>query len=138
MFHVACAFVVCVLSALGCAKNAAKSTQNSTGGGSDDGSGEAQIEPLVFTMTAPASGAIRDADTVTAEGTWSGGLDTVVTVNGADVGPAGSWSVESAHADVTWPDSPLWPVLGDAQDAEGSWSRARATLIQERRLRRWM
>ena len=60
-----------VLSALGCAKNAAKSTQNSTGGGSDDGSGEAQIEPLVFTMTAPASGAIRDADTVTAEGTWS-------------------------------------------------------------------
>lgn len=119
-----------VLSALGCAKNAAKSTQNGTGDGADDDSGDAPVEPLVFTMTAPESGAIRDADTVAAEGTWSGGLDTVVTVNGADVGPAGSWSVESAHADVTWPDSPLWPVLGDAQDAEGSWSRARATLIQ--------
>jgi hypothetical protein len=80
-------------------------------------------------MTAPTSGAIVSADTLSAEGTWSGGLDTVVTVNGQDVGPAGTWSVSTARSDVPWPDSPLWPVLGDAQDAEGSWARARSTLI---------
>ncbi len=114
-------------AAVGCAKNSAKGTQNTTEAG--DGEGEEVVEPLVFTMTAPTSGAILDADQVTAEGTWSGGLDTVVTVNGADVGAAGNWSIDTAHSDVPWPDSPLWPIVGDARDAEGSWQRARATLI---------
>ena len=116
--------------AAGCAKNAAKSTPNNTGSTAEGDGDEEVVEPLAFEMTAPASGAIVDAGSVTAEGTWSGGLDTVVTVNGVDVGAAGSWSQSSDHSDVLWPDSPLWPVLGDARDAEGTWLRARATLIQ--------
>ncbi|HCH66308.1 MAG: hypothetical protein CL927_06850 [Deltaproteobacteria bacterium] len=121
--------MIMAISLLGCAKNAAKGTQNTAENG-DDVDADAPVEPLVFSMTAPTSGAILDADSVTAEGSWSGGVDTVVHVNGVDVGSAGVWSVDVPHASVAWPDSPLWPVLGNAQDAEGSWARARATLIQ--------
>ena len=122
-------FFLLALSA-GCAKNKAAGTEGTTGGeAGEGGEGAEPVEPLQFTMTAPTSGAIVAADSLSAEGSWSGGLDTVVTVNGQDVGPAGSWSVSTARSDVPWPDSPLWPVLGDAQDAEGSWARARSTLI---------
>jgi len=117
--------------AAGCAKNTTKGTQGNTDGtgGEGEGEGEEVVEPLAFTLTAPSSGAIVRDSNVVAEGSWSGGLDTVVTVNGVDVGPEGSFAVDSAHTDVPWPDSPLWPVLGDARDAEGSWLRARSTLI---------
>jgi hypothetical protein len=121
-------FLLVTLSLVGCAKNSSKNTQTVT-----EPTDEEPVEPtdpILLTMTAPSSGGIVDVDSVTAEGTWSGGLDTVVAVNGTDVGPAGSWSVNTDHAAVLWPDSPLWPVLADARDAEGSWARARATLIQ--------
>lgn len=122
--------LLCLLAAAGCAKKATKGAQGTADAGEGEGEDEVVVEPLAFTMTAPSSGAIVDASSVTAEGSWSGGLDTVVTVNGTDVGAAGSWSVSTDHADAPWPDSPLWPVLGDARDAEGSWLRARSTLIQ--------
>ncbi len=121
-------FLLATLSMVGCAKNSTKNTQQGTGPTEEESA--APVDPILFTMTAPSSGGIVDVDAVTAEGSWSGGLDTVVMVNGADVGPAGDWSIDTAHDEVPWPDSPLWPVLGDARDTEGSWARARATLIQ--------
>lgn len=126
--HAACLPVL--LIAAGCAKNPEKGTTAATDDGTTGTTTEEPVEPLLFEMTAPTSGAIVDADSVTAEGSWSGGLDTVVTVNGVVIDQEGDFSLESSHSDVLWPDSPLWPVLGDAHDQEGTWARARATLIQ--------
>lgn len=111
-----------------CAKDPAKGAQ---GAADQSEKGDDTVEPLEFTMTAPSSGAFVSSSSVTAEGSWAGGRGTVVTVNGVDIGASepGSWSLSSSHSDVRWPDSPLWPVLGDARDSDGAWMRARATLI---------
>jgi len=115
-----------------CAKNAEKGTTGAADDGRESGEGEGESLPLDFTMTAPSSGAIVSSGQVDAEGTWSGNASAVVSVNGVDVGVSepGSWSLSTDHSDVAWPDSPLWPVLGDARDAStNEWKRARATLI---------
>ena len=106
-----------------CAKNADKGTAGvdpAPSDGDGDSDGEEEVVPLDFTMTAPTSGGILASDSVTAEGTWAGGSDAVVTVNGVAIeGSPGAWSLSSSHGDVPWPDSPLWPVLGDARDGNG-------------------
>jgi hypothetical protein len=125
--------VLLVLLLPACAKDANKGADGATdnpGDGDGDGDGEDDVVPLEFSMTAPTSGAIVASSQIDAEGTWAGGADAVVTVNGVDVGsPPGAWSLSSSHSDVDWPDSPLWPVLGDARDSSGQWMRARSTLI---------
>lgn len=105
---------------------------NRKGDVADTGSVDAQgaTEPLVFDLTAPASGAFVGSDSVTVEGTLSGPASATATVNGADVGAAGDFSVTTSHGEVVWPDSPLWPILGDARDGGEQWLRDRVTLIQ--------
>lgn len=111
-----------------CGNDELKTTGDNTTSGAE-GENEDAVEPLQFSLTAPSDGQFVSAASVTAEGSWSGGRNTVVTVNGEDVGPAGTFSLASDHANVPWPDSPLWPILGDAHDDDGSWIRARSTLI---------
>lgn len=102
----------------------------SDGSDGGDGGDGGDIEPLMFEMTAPSSGAFLVDSSVEARGSWSGGQNGWAAVNGVDVGAAGEFSLSSSHGDTTWPSSPLWPVLGEAQDDSGQWIRARSTLIQ--------
>ncbi len=104
------------------------STDENSGEDGTDGS-DAPPPELRFTMDSPSNGTFRSNNKVEASGTWSGGLDGSASVNGEDVGGEGDWSMDTSHQDTLWPDSPLWPVMGSAQDSTGQWVRARATLI---------
>lgn len=120
-----------LLLALTACKNDADLVKDDVGG--DEGGGDeggAPVEPLAFTMTGPDSGAFEPGSSLTATGTWSGGASPTLTVNGAASSPAaGEWSVQTDRGAVLWPDSPLWPVLAEASDAEGAWLRGRRTVI---------
>lgn len=87
-------------------------------------------EPLVFSLTDPTASAIVDAQTVSAAGTFSGPSGATAAVNGVAITAMGDFSVEVDRSAVPWPDSPIWPVLGDARDGEDGWLRERVTLIQ--------
>jgi hypothetical protein len=56
--------------------------------GGDDGQAEPEPEPLAFSLTGPDDGVFETGANVSVTGTWSGGLDPVLTVNGAASSPA--------------------------------------------------
>lgn len=95
-------------------------------GGGDGG----DTTPLSFDLRAPGEATITDLASLPVSGVVEG-VAPVVMVNGvaAEV-EAGAWSVPAAHADVPWPDSPLFPILGEATDADGAWLRERVTLAR--------
>ena len=98
--------------------------------GGDDGQAEPEPEPLAFALTGPDDGVFETGANVSVTGTWSGGLDPVLTVNGASSSPAaGDWQVDSPRSAVAWPDSPLWPILAEGADARGVWMRGRRTAV---------
>ncbi len=97
------------------------------GGGADGGADEP--EPLAFDLREPFDGAYTDLASMPVSGSVSGGVNAVVTVNGAPADVAdGAWTVPAARADLPWPDSPLYPLLGEATDDNGDWVRDRVTL----------
>ncbi len=93
------------------------------------GAGDAPT-PLSFDLQDPGDAITTDLVSLPVSGVVDG-VAPVVTVNGV---PAeiedGAWTVPAAHADVPWPDSPLFPILGEAVDADGAWLRDRVTLAQ--------
>jgi hypothetical protein len=94
--------------------------------GGDGGADEPT--PLEFSLVTPSDAEYTDLVSVAASGTVSGD-DPVVTVNGAAATlDGGDWTAPTPHADVLWPDSPLFPILGEATDAHGDWLRERVTL----------
>jgi hypothetical protein len=121
--------LVGLLALLAACGGAAEGTKSTVDDGGGDGGEAPAPEPLTFSLTGPGSGAIVAEDRVEVTGAWAGGTNPSVTVNGVDVGPEGEFRVESHHDDVPWPDSPLWPILGDAHDDTGVWHRGRFTLL---------
>jgi hypothetical protein len=104
------------------------------GKGDVDGQGgggeEAETTPLSFDLQDPGDATYTDLVSLPVSGVVDGD-DPVVTVNGVVAEVAdGTWTVPAAHADVPWPDSPLYPILGEATDAQGGWLRDRVTLAQ--------
>ncbi len=88
--------------------------------------------PLEIALTAPIDGLIQADDGLEVTGTFAGGVDPVITVNGQQVtldAGAGTFSATLQRTDVAWPESPLWPVLAEGADAEGAWLRDRATAL---------
>ena len=99
-------------------------------GGDDGGEPEPEPDPLSFSMTGPDDGVFQSGAQLTATGTWAGGLNPVLRVNGVESSPpSGSWQVDTARSAVAWPDSPLWPVLAEGADDRGVWLRGRRTAI---------
>lgn len=123
-----------LLALAACSKQAGSVKDGDPGqsgdGGGDDGQPEPEPEPLSFSLTGPDDGVFETADQISVTGTWAGGLDPVLTVNGAASSPAaGDWQVDSARSAVAWPDSPLWPILAEGADARGVWLRGRRTAL---------
>lgn len=96
----------------------------------DDNDGEMQEDrtPLSFDLQAPEDARFTEEASLVVNGTV-GGVAPAVTVNGASAAvEAGTWTTTADHGDVAWPDSPLFPILGEAMDDDGSWLRDRVTL----------
>jgi hypothetical protein len=121
------------LSLLGCRKEVEPGKDGDVDqgdDGGDDGQPEPEPEPLAFSLTGPDDGVFETGASLSVTGTWSGGLDPVLTVNGAASSPAaGDWQVDSPRSAVAWPDSPLWPILAEGADARGVWMRGRRTAV---------
>ncbi|MEC8424409.1 MAG: hypothetical protein VX000_11580, partial [Myxococcota bacterium] len=93
----------------------------------DDGRQEDRT-PLSFDLQAPDDAQFTEQTSLAVNGIV-GGMAPTVTVNGASATvETGTWTATAAHDDVPWPDSPLFPVLGEAIDDDGSWLRDRVTL----------
>lgn len=113
---------------------ACKGDPEESGKGSIDAQGgggeEEETIPLTFDMLDPAESAYTGEDTLPVSGV-AGGDGLAVTVNGeAAVFEDGAWAGSASHTDVGWPDSPLFPVLGEATDAHGAWARDRVVLAR--------
>ena len=92
--------------------------------------GDDESTPLSFDLQEPSDATITELVGLPASGVVDG-VAPVVTVNGVSaVIEGGAWSVAADHADVPWPDSPLFPILGEAVDTDGAWLRERVTLAQ--------
>ena len=98
--------------------------------GQDEGDEEEERIPLSFDMVDPAGAAYTEDGIVAVNGVV-GGDSPVVTVNGTPAAiEDGLWDGSASHLDVLWPDSPLFPILGEATDAHGGWARDRVVLAK--------
>ncbi len=95
--------------------------------GADDTAIQPAI-PLAVSIDSPGTGHFTDQATVTVDGDAQG-TGATFSLNQAELTPAeGGYTMSTDHASVTWPDSPLWPVLAHGQDDDG-WLRDRVTLV---------
>lgn len=86
--------------------------------------------PLELEITSPADGLITSETSITVSGTYSGGVEPVITVAGVTAElDAGTFEAVVSRDSVTWVDSPLWPLLAEGTDAEDAWVRDRVTVI---------
>lgn len=112
-----------------CKKDDADGKLGATGNDGGGDGAEEEAEPLSFDLREPFDGDFTELASMPVTGSVSGGVDPVVTVNGVEAEVVdGEWTVPAARADLLWPDSPLYPILGEATDANGDWVRDRVTL----------